>query len=135
MSFIPSYAMRTAIILAALASCANAAYYIIDIVPGANGAFSFWGTLRYDADNYSGRKKECVQEGGIRINRGDLGGFYKICPDSNLEMGLYFPHGYNGTISEAYDNHNKLFYPCVKINTENPAYACGDVIEYDLPPQ
>ncbi|KAK3822315.1 MAG: hypothetical protein J3R72DRAFT_459152 [Linnemannia gamsii] len=128
--------MKTAIILGALIACANAAYYIIDTMPQRDGAFSYWATLRHDADDYSARQKECVDEDGVLIYRGDLGAGSKICSYSNIRMGLYFPHGYNGTISEAYDYHNKLFYPCVKINSESTiSYACRGVFMHDLPPQ
>ncbi|KAF9323765.1 hypothetical protein BGZ91_003379 [Linnemannia elongata] len=128
--------MKTAIILSALAACANAAYYIIDTVPELNGAFTYWATLRYDADHYTARQLECVDKMGVTINRGDIGSDFKICPDSNIRMGLYFPHGYNGTISEAYDYHNKVFYPCVRINNEvTKSYACGGVFMQDFLPK
>ncbi|OAQ23487.1 hypothetical protein K457DRAFT_130529 [Linnemannia elongata AG-77] len=79
---------------------------------------------------------QCVDEMGVTINRGDIGSEFKICPDSNIRMGLYFPHGYNGTISEAYDYHNKVFYPCVRINNEvTKSYACGGVFMQDFLPK
>jgi hypothetical protein len=130
--------MKSAIILCALAACANAAYYILDTRPLNDGTVTFWGTLRYDEDNYTARQKECVQKVGIRLNRGDLGGSMLTCPEteSNIRLGLYFPQGYNGTITEVYDYHNKLFYPCVRINNEvTKSYGCGGIFTHDLPPQ
>ncbi|KAK3810154.1 MAG: hypothetical protein J3Q66DRAFT_352275, partial [Benniella sp.] len=130
--------MKSAIILCALAACANAAYYILDTFPEPKGAVTFWGTLRYNADGYSARQKECVQQTGLRLNRGDLGASTLTCPgtESNVSLGLYFPQGYNGTITEVYDYHNKLFYPCVRIdNGVTKSYGCGGIFMQDLPPQ
>lgn len=127
--------MKVAIILSALVACANAAYYIIDTLPERDGALSYWGTLRFDADSYTAIQKECADKTGVRIKRGDLGADGKNCPYANIRVGLYFPHGYNGTISEAYDYRNKLFYPCVQINKEiTVSYACGNIIEQDIIP-
>ncbi|KAF9354085.1 hypothetical protein BGX34_011227 [Mortierella sp. NVP85] len=133
----PCDAMKSAIILCALAVCANAQYYILDTIQEPKGAVTFWGTLRYDAENFSARQKECVQDVGIMVNRGDLGGATLTCPGTelNLQLGLYFPQGYNGTITEVYDFHNKLFYPCVRINNGmTKSYGCGGILMQDVIP-
>ncbi|KAK3810045.1 MAG: hypothetical protein J3Q66DRAFT_351957 [Benniella sp.] len=123
--------MKSAILLCALVACANAAYYLLDTLEDPDGSVTFWGTLRYDADPYTASQKECIQENGLLLQRGQFGAYTVTCPetDSNLRLGLNFPQGYNGTITEVYDYHKKLFYPCVKINHEvTISYACAGVL-------
>ncbi|KAG9061079.1 hypothetical protein KI688_007708 [Linnemannia hyalina] len=128
--------MKSAIILGALAVCANAAYYVFDVQHMSNGGITSHGNLRYLNNDYSPEYKDCKQTNGMRFEKGDLGGSFS-CPDeTKIKVGLYFPRGYNGTISEVYDYHNKIFYPCVQINKEDSmeSFACSNILMMDLYP-
>ncbi|KAF9537243.1 hypothetical protein EC957_008596 [Mortierella hygrophila] len=128
--------MKSAIILGALAACANAAYYVLDVQYMPNGAITSHGNLRYLDNDYSSVYKDCKQPSGMRFEKGDLGGSFS-CPDTKINVGLYFPRGYNGTISEVYDYRNKIFYPCVQINKEDSmeSFACSNILMMDLHPE
>lgn len=127
--------MKSAIILGALAVYANAAYYILDVHHLKSGGIDSHGTLRYIDNDYNPVYKDCKEASGMRIERGHLGGSIP-CPVSNIRMGLYFPRGYNGTISEVYDYRNKIFYPCVRINKEDSmeSFGCANILTMDLYP-
>ncbi|KAF9154689.1 hypothetical protein BG015_000217 [Linnemannia schmuckeri] len=125
-----------AIVLSMLAICANAAYYILDVQHLPEETISARGTLRYVGNDYLPVYKECKETSGLQIEQGHLGGSSPPCPDTNVRIGLYFPRGYNGTISEVYDYHNKIFYPCVRINKEDSmeSFACSNILMIDLHP-
>ncbi|KAF9331317.1 hypothetical protein BG006_005819 [Podila minutissima] len=123
-------------ILSALAVCANAAHYIIDVQHWPGGDISFRGNLRYTENPYSFEYKDCKADAGSLVLRGQRGSV-SMCPESKYPaMGLYFPSGFNGTIDEAYDYHNKLFYPCLKLSEGDnmSSYACAYISMLDFQP-
>ncbi|KAF9156966.1 hypothetical protein BG015_009339 [Linnemannia schmuckeri] len=128
--------MKSALILGMLAVCANAAYYILDVQHLPKETIRTHGTLRYADNHYLPWYKDCKETSGLQIEKGHLGGSSPSCPDTKVQIGLYFPRGYNGTISEVYDYHNKIFYPCVRINKENSmeSFACPNILMNDLYP-
>jgi hypothetical protein len=120
--------MKIGIVISVFVTYVNAAYYILDVQHWSADSIIFKGDLKY-IDDYSGYKHCTSGNAGLQINKGGLGASVS-CKNANVDMGLYFPHGYNGTISEVYDYHNKVFYPCTQINNENDiiSYACANIM-------
>ncbi|KAG0000859.1 hypothetical protein BGZ80_006276, partial [Entomortierella chlamydospora] len=71
---------------------------------------------------------ECKDTSSMLVSQGELGGGI-TCKGMKTTMGLYFPNGYNGTLTNAYDFYRKEFYPCTQINEDYyvTTYACGGV--------
>ncbi|KAG0233008.1 hypothetical protein BGW41_001667 [Actinomortierella wolfii] len=128
--------MKVFALLATLAAYASAAHFIFDVYPEDNGAISFFGNLRYldpDPHNRDPLYIDCKGKFGVWVVKGSPGG-YSWCDGMKVSVGLYFPKGFNGTISEAYDFNNKLRYPCTIIdrNSRATTYICTDIDMRDL---
>ncbi|KAG0226572.1 hypothetical protein BGW42_003516 [Actinomortierella wolfii] len=134
-SSIPLLIMKAFVLLAILAVYASADHYIIDVHHHSDNSITFFGNLRYVYGDYSPKYQDCKAKMGIWVQRGFPGGI-SVCNETRLALGLYFPNGFNGTISEAYDYHNKLTYPCIPIDETDivTTYACRNILTIDLYP-